>query len=166
MNRKMSPRIIVVALALSLGLGGTAFAMAPGGRCGPPGECMEMRMNYGIQEMARLHDDLKLDARQEAAWQEAKTAATASMGGMRDQMRKQREETLAALSQPGADLRAIAKHMDELRDAGRKQHEANRDRWLAVYDLLNAEQKEKARLFFKNKLERMGGFGMGNPGRS
>jgi Spy/CpxP family protein refolding chaperone len=164
MKNKFSPRILVVALALTLGLGGAAYAMGPGGgRCGPPGERMEQRMDYGIKEMARLHDDLKLDAKQEAAWQEAQTATQSNRGSMREQMRKQREEIQVALSQPAADLRAIVKRMDDLKDVGRKQHEANRDRWLAVYDLLNAEQKEKARLFFKNKLERMGNAG---PGRS
>ncbi|MBI4743030.1 MAG: periplasmic heavy metal sensor [Betaproteobacteria bacterium] len=165
MKTRYSTSILATALALAIGLGGTAFAMGPDGRCGPPGDRMEMRMNYGMKEMARLHDDLKLDAKQEAAWQEADSATRGNIGGMREQMRKQREEGLAALNQPGADLRAIAKRMDEFRDAGRKQHEANRDRWLAVYDLLNAEQKEKARLFFKSKLERMDGFGKGRPGR-
>ena len=164
MKNKFSPRILAAALALALG--GAAYAMGPGGgRCGPPGERMEQRMDYGMKEMARLHDDLKLDAPQEAAWQEAQTATQSNRAGMRDQMRQQREEIQAALNQPAADLRAIAKRMDDLKDAGSKQHAANRDRWLAVYDLLNADQKEKARLFFKGKLERMGGAGPGRPGR-
>lgn len=157
MKSKFSPRILVAALALSLGLGGAAYAypMGPGGgRCGPPGDRMEQSMNYGMNEMARLHDDLKLDTKQDAAWQEAQTATQSNRNSMRDQMRQDRAATLAALNQPGADLRAIVKRMDELKDAGRKQHEANRDRWLAVYDLLNAEQKESARLFFKSKLTR------------
>lgn len=157
MKSKFSPRILVAALALSLGLGGAAYAypMGPGGgRCGPPGDRMEQSMNYGMNEMARLHDDLKLDTKQDAAWQEAQTATQSNRNSMRDQMRQDRAATLAALNQPGADLRAIVKRMDELKDAGRKQHEANRDRWLGVYDLLNAEQKETARLFFKSKLTR------------
>jgi periplasmic protein CpxP/Spy len=167
MKTKLSPRIMVAALALTFGLGGAAYAMGPGGgRCGPPGERMEQGMAYGMKEMTRLHDDLKLDAKQETAWKEAQTASQSNRGTMRDQMRKQRDETLAALNQPGADLRTIAKRMDDLRDAGRKQHEANRDRWLAVYDLLNAEQKEKARVFFKSQMERMGSGGpSGGPGR-
>jgi hypothetical protein len=55
--------------------------------------------------------------------------------------------------------------MYELREAGRKQREAGRDRWLAVYDSLDAAQKEKARLFFKSKLEHMPQGGpFGGPG--
>lgn len=165
MKTGFTPRMLVSALVLSLGLGSAAFAMGPGGRCGPPGEGMEQRMAYGMKEMARLHDELKLDAKQEEAWKEAAQASQNNMSTLRDQMRKERQETLAALKQPGADLRAIVKHMDDLRDAGRKQHEANRDRWLALYDTLNAEQKEKARTFIASKMQRMGAPGKNRPGR-
>lgn len=37
--------------------------------------------------------------------------------------------------------------MDDFRAEGQKLHQANRDRWLAVYDTLNPEQKEKVRVF-------------------
>ncbi|SBT10210.1 conserved exported hypothetical protein [Candidatus Accumulibacter aalborgensis] len=166
MKAKFSPRILVAALILALGVGGTAFAMNRGEHCGPAGGRMEQRMAYGLKEMSRLHDELKLDAQQEALWQQAEQSSKASMSAMHDQRRKQHAEVLAAVSKPGADLRAVLKQMDELREAGRKQHEANRDRWLTVYDVLDATQKEKARLFFKSKFERMeqgGRFGPGGP---
>jgi uncharacterized membrane protein len=113
------------------------------------------RMMHGMKDMARLHDDLKLDAKQEALWQDAAKAGREAMQGARERMRKEHEETLAMLSQPGADLRALAKRMDDFRAQVQQQHLANRDRWLAVYDVLNAEQKEKARLFIKSRFERM-----------
>lgn len=155
MKTKFTPRVLVATVALCLGLGGAAaFARGPdGGHCGPRGDRMEQGMAYGMKSMAALRTDLKLDAKQEAAWQEAEKGAQSNMSGMRDQMRKQHEEMKAALNQPGADLRAIAKRMDEQREVGRKQHEANRDRWLAVYDTLTPEQKETARMFFKSKLD-------------
>jgi Spy/CpxP family protein refolding chaperone len=166
MNFKVSTRTLLIAGVLTLGGAATAFAVAPtdGERCGP-GRGMH-GMSHGMQGMARLHGDLKLDAKQEALWQEAEKSAKENTGGMREEMRKQREAVLETLKQPGADLRAVMKQMDDARDAGRKQHEASRDRWLAVYDSLNAEQKEKARLFFKDKLERMEHFGKGGRGRS
>ena len=105
MKSKFSPRILVAAVLLALGVGGTAFAMNPE-RCGAGGGRMEQRMAYGMKEMSRLHDELKLDARQEAIWQEADKAGKASMNEMRDQRRKQHEEVLAAVSQPGDDMRA------------------------------------------------------------
>ena len=166
MKSKFSPRLLVAALVLALGAGGAAFAMSPE-RCGAPGGRMEHRMQYHMKEMSRLHDDLKLDARQEALWQDAEQFSKTSMREMGEQMRKHHEEVLASVSKPGADLRAVVKQMDELKDAGRKQREAGRDRWLVVYDSLDAAQKEKARLFFKSKIERMGQggrFGPGGPG--
>ena len=169
MKLRTSARTLIIASALTLGAAATAFAVAPneGGRCGP-GRGMEQGMQHGMKAMSRLHGDLKLDAGQEALWQTAEKGAKDNMGDMREQMQKQREVALNTLSQPGADLRAVMKQMDEAKDAGRKQHEASRDRWLAVYDSLNAEQKEKARLFFKGRLERMehmSGSGQGGPGR-
>ena len=55
--------------------------------------------------------------------------------------------------------RAVLKRMDDFRADAQKQREAGRDRWLAVYDSLNAEQKEKARVFFVDKMERTGKMG-------
>ena len=118
-----------------------------------------------MKEISRLHDDLKLDAKQDALWKEAEKAGKESMGGMRERFRKQHEEMLTLLSQPGADLRAVARRMDESRTEGQKLHEANRDRWLAVYDALDSGQKEKARIFFKSKLERTGQRGSGHSQR-
>jgi hypothetical protein len=87
------------------------------------------------------------------------------MTNMRERFGKQREENLTLLKQPGADLRTVLKRMDELKAEGQKQHEDNRERWLTVYDSLNADQKEKARLFFLGKLERMEHGGPRGPGR-
>ena len=164
---KFSPRIVVTAVALSLGLAASAFALSPRGgeQCGPGPGMPGQRMEHAMKEMSRLHDELKLDARQEALWKVAEQAGKDNMAGMRERFSKQREENLALLKQPGADLRAVLKRMDELKAEGQKQHEANRDRWLTVYDSLNAEQKEKARLFFLSKLQRMEHGGPRGPGR-
>lgn len=165
---KFSPRIIVAGVAISLGLAASAFAMSPRGGelCGGPGAGMHgQRMAHGMKEMSRLHDELKLDARQEALWKEAEQAGKDNMSGMRERFSKQREDNLALLKQPGADLRAVLKRMDDLKAEGQKQREASREQWLTVYDSLNAEQKEKARLFFLSKLERMGHGGPRGPGR-
>ncbi len=163
MKNLSSPRLLTITVALALGLAVSAFAAPPdGGRCGP-GERMEQHMEHGLKDMKRLHDDLKLDAAQETLWQNAATAGKNSRGEMREQMKQHRQAVLATLDKPGADLRTALKQMDELKAEGNKRREAARERWLSVYDSLNAEQKEKARLFFKSKLERMGHFGMPGP---
>lgn len=165
MKTRFSPRLLVAALILALAAGGAAYGMSRE-RCGMPGGGMEQRMQYHQQEMSRLHGELKLDAKQEALWQDAEQFSKNGMRDMREQMRKQRDDVLASVSKPGADLRAVVKQMDQLKDAGRQQREAGRDRWLAVYDSLDTTQKEKARLFVKGKLEQMrqgGRFGPGGP---
>lgn len=147
---------LIRSLTAALILGAGVVSAAPGEMaCAGGGWNPEQRMQRGLKEMSRLHDDLKLDAKQEALWQEAEKGMRAHMGEMRDQMRKQRDATLATLKQPGSDLRAAVKQMDEARESARKQHEANRERWLTLYDNLNPEQQEKARQFISQKLLRM-----------
>lgn len=167
MKTNLSPRSIIATSALAFGLATSAFAVPPQGDApNAPGSGMHQRyMRYGMKEMSRLHDELKLDAKQEALWQEAAKASKDAVGSMRERFRKHHEEMQALLNQPGADLRAVAKRMDEFRAEGQKLHEANRDRWLTVYDSLNADQKEKARVFFKNRLDRMDRGGQRGPGR-
>lgn len=166
MKSRFTPRLIVAALVLSLGAAGTALAVKPE-FCGAGAGRMEQRMGQHLQDMSRLHGELKLDARQEALWQEAEQFTRSSMREMGEQMRRQRAEMLAAVSKPGADLRALLTQMDDLREGARKQREAGRERWLTLYDSLDASQKEKARLFIHSRLERMGPggrFGPGGPG--
>ena len=153
---RIKPRALVAALALSLGLAASSYAM-------PRGEHHENGMGMSGHHpmmihgraMNRLHDELKLDAKQDALWKETEKFSQEHHTTMRERFRKQHEEIKAQLDQPGADLRAVAKRMDELKADGQKQANAVRERWLNVYDSLNPEQKEKARLFLKSGLERM-----------
>lgn len=167
---KSSPRRIASALAavaVSATMATAAFAMPWGGdHDGKPGNRSECRSEKGMKGMSRLHDDLKLDAKQQALWTEAEKASKESMTGMRDRFRQHHEEIQALIDKPGADLREVAKRMDEFKSEGQKLREASRDRWLTVYDSLNAEQKEKARVFFKSKLDRMARHGHRGPGQS
>lgn len=153
---KFSPRVLASAIILSLGAASPAWSYNTDA-AGPPHR-MERRMEHHLRDLARLHAELKLDAQQETLWQEAEQASRNSMREVRAQMRQQREKALTAMRQPGADLRAIVRSLDEARDAGRQQRLADRERWLKVYDSLNPEQKEKARIFVLHKLER-GPFG-------
>ncbi|MFT3848359.1 MAG: periplasmic heavy metal sensor [Propionivibrio sp.] len=159
MKTKFSPRLFIATSAIALGLVTSALAMPPGGSgpdgMGRPGH----HMMFGMKGMMRLHDDLKLDARQEAAWQQADKASKDAMAGMRERMTRHHEEIKAMIDKPGTDLREVAKRMDDFRVEGQKLHQENRDRWFAVYDTLNPEQKEKVRVFFKGMSERMGKMG-------
>jgi Spy/CpxP family protein refolding chaperone len=155
MKELYSPRLFLAAAALSFGLAANAQAMPRGEQ---PGPGMGMPGHHAMMHdraMNRLHDELKLDAAQDAQWKEAEKLSREHRDTMRERFRKERAEIKTMLDQPGADLRAIAKRMDDLKAAGMKERDAVRDRWFAVYDTLNPEQKEKARLFFKAGAERM-----------
>lgn len=167
MKTNYSPRLLIATSAIAFALAGSAFAATPpAAASNAPGAGMhQAHRMHGMKEMNRLHDDLKLDAKQEALWQDAAKASKEGMGSVRERMRKQHEELQTLLNQPGADLHAVAKRMDEFRAETQKIHEVNRDRWLTVYDALTAEQKEKARVFFKSKLERTGHGEMRGHGR-
>lgn len=155
MKKLLSPRILVAAVALSLGLAANSYAMPRGEHPGPGmGMAGHHAMVHG-RAMNRLHDELKLDAKQEALWKEAEKFSQDHRDTMRERFRKEHTEIKAMLDQPGADLRAIAKRTDDLKAEGMKERNAVRERWLAVYDTLNPDQKEKARLFFKAGAERM-----------
>ena len=164
-----------LAVALAFGLANAPQAAeqpaparpeaAPGRPAGPPPGAFGHH-GHGLKELARLHDELKLDEKQETLWRAAETAVKDNFGSQREAMRKEHAELQAMLDQPGVDLRAVFKRMDESREAGRKQHDAVRDRWLAVYDALDAGQKDKARLFIKRQFERMDRFLERAPGRT
>ncbi len=161
MKTRFLPRLLLAALATSIGLAAGAYAMPPMADAagGPAGKMHERHMARGLKEMSRLHDELKLDAKQEALWKDAETAGKESRSAMRERFSTHHEEIQKLLNQPGADLRAVAKRMSELKAEGQKLHEASLERWLTVYDALNAEQKEKARLFFKARFDRFNHFG-------
>lgn len=165
MKKLLSPRLVVAALALSLGLAANTFAVPRGEPSGPG---MGMPGHHAMlpgRAMTRLHDELKLDEKQEALWKDADRFAREHHDAMRERFQKDHAEIKAMLDQPGADLRAVAKRMDDLRAEGMKQRDAVRDRWLTVYDSLNPEQKEKARMFFKTGIDRFERMGRRAPGR-
>ncbi len=166
MKKLYSPRILVAAMALSLGLAASSYAM-PRGEHRAPGMGMPgHHAMYPDRAMNRLHDELKLDAKQDAQWKEAEKFAREHRDTMRERFRKHHEEIKSMLDQPGADLRAVATRMDDFKAEGLKERDAVRERWLAVYDTLNPEQKEKARLFFKSGAERMERMGKTSKERS
>ena len=109
-----------------------------------------------LNELARLHDELKLDVSQDTLWCKAEKADWCNMSHVQAGLRKQRDEIAALLAEPGVDLRTVAKQLDDFQSEGHQQCAANRERWLSVYDALDANQKEQVRVFFRNKMEQAG----------
>lgn len=167
MKRFTTPRVLLSTLVLSLGLAvGAGYAAGPRGDCpvmgapagghgmGMGGMGMHQPMFHG-RGMMRLHDELKLDAKQEALWNDAMSFARDNGGAMRDRMIKEHEEIKAMLDKPGTDLHAVSKRMDDMRTQGMAMRSALHERWFAVYDALNPQQKEQVRVYFKDGMDGM-----------
>lgn len=158
--------LAAAAIGLGLGAAGASFAVPPDAPrdAGPRGEACTSEAHgathlFPGREVARLHDELKLDAKQEALWKEAEQATRDARGDFAKIQREERDKTIVALAAPNADLRAVLKAADERRSEGEKRRLADRERWLAVYDSLNPTQKERARTFLRQWLEHAGGAG-------
>ena len=148
---------IVATTLLSFGLVATASNLTRTRK--PVLVTNEKSTIHGLNEMSRLHDKLKLDARQETLWHKAEKGDWDSMGENHQCFRKQYEEALRMINQPGPEL------LSERSSVGEQSvSNARCDRWMSVYDTLNAGQKETASRFFQTKLERMECFGPCNKG--
>jgi Spy/CpxP family protein refolding chaperone len=175
MKRFITPRALAAILVLSLGFAAGGSFAGPwhgnrhgkwfGGGCGGGAHAYDVAPMFHGRAFAYLRNELKLDARQEALWKAAAVFAYEQRDARYVRMARERDEIDALLEQPGGDLRAVTKRMDALRAENLKLRDAARERWFAVYDALDAEQKEKVRLFFKDGAERRGRFDEGTRGR-
>lgn len=157
--------LAAAALGLGLGSAGASFAVGPTPageeRAGSEWGAAPLRghaehrfaRDWG-RELSRLHAGLKLDATQEALWQSAEQGTREARKELGERLRAEHRKTLAALAAPDADLRSILSRMDEQRAEGEKRRLADRERWLAVYDSLNPTQKEQARAFLRQQIDR------------
>jgi Spy/CpxP family protein refolding chaperone len=154
--KRLAALATVLVLSLGLSAGGFANQRKEGYEKGMEYPHHARASMFHSRAFDRLRDELKLDASQEALWKEARDFVRGQRDAMRERFRKERAEIGTLLGQPDADLRVVAKRMDEMRSERLKQHDAVRERWFTVYDSLDAGQKEKVRLFFKSGMERMG----------
>ena len=106
-----------------------------------------------LNALSRLHDELKLDVSQDTLWCKAEKADWGTLGQTQTCLHLKRTEMLTLLAQPGADLRAVARHFDDFQAEEQRRCVANRERWLTVYEALDGEQREKVRSFLINRLE-------------
>lgn len=111
------------------------------------------KLPYAMDELSQLRRELAPDVCQETIWNKAESCCWETIGIERRRLNAQYEAMLDLLRQPGSDLRALLGPLNALQ-AEKQRLSADRvDRWATVYDSLNDEQKEKARLFCKQKLE-------------
>lgn len=115
---------------------------------------------YGPEAMFgrldRIRAELKLNEQQEALWKKTEAQSRESFRSMRDAARELREKMRSEIDRPGADLKALAQFGDQLRAQGEGARKQVRDAWFALYDALDAGQKEQVRQHLKARMERFG----------
>jgi len=138
-------------LAVGLLVAGSIWAQAPG-ESGPE----EMGPMPGLE---RLHKELNLNSQQEELWNRAQAAQREAHRSMRAQGEETRAKLRAEIDKPGADLKQFAQLRDQLGAQMRAQMEATqkqvREAWFAVYDTLDAGQREKVRVAIRDGMDRM-----------
>jgi hypothetical protein len=134
---------------------GSVWAQMPGGK-GPEG----MGPMRGFE---RLHKALNLSAQQEELWKQAQAAQRDAHRAMRAQGEETRAKLRAEIDKPGADLRQFAQLRDQMGAQMHAQMEATRKQvraaWFAVYDALDANQKEQVRVAIRDGMDRMSRMG-------
>ena len=145
----------LMLLAAGLLVAGSVWAQAPGER-GPEG----MGPMRGLE---RLHKELNLNAQQEELWKKAQGLQREAHRAMRAKGEETRAQLRAEIDKPGADLKQFAQLRDQLGAQMRAQMEATqkqvREAWFAVYDTLDAAQREKVRVAIRDGMDRMSGMG-------
>lgn len=104
----------------------------------------------GLNELSRLHDELKLDTWQETLWHKAEKGDWSDQSEECDCLRKRYEAVLGILGEPATDLQPNVSRVDAL-----DLPDALHGRWMAVYETLGPEQKKVASQFYKTKLEQL-----------
>ncbi|MVW79969.1 hypothetical protein [Bordetella sp. 02P26C-1] len=100
-------------------------------------------------------ESLKLDAKQQAAFDEAKQAQGDLFKSMRES-RGQRHQLLDNQIKSGKlDPRALVAEQDSQKAEFHKQSETVRGKWLAAWDTLNADQQKQVTEWVKARQEKM-----------
>lgn len=151
----MKSRMLAHVLAIQM-LAGTAamlpslsFAMPMEERSGAPAGPM------ATNRLGQLHDQLKLTEHQETLWNRAQAASRAQMRARMGERQQELRIYKEALADPQVDLRALSRKMDARRDQALKESREMRELWLALYDSLDARQREVARRFLLERIEYM-----------
>ena len=142
-------RILLALVAAGLVAAGSAWAQMP--------DAPQME---GMHGFGRLHKQLSLNPQQEELWQKAQTAQRDAFKSLRTTGEQNRAKLRAEIDKSGADLKQFAQMRDQLREQMRTQSEAShkqvREAWFALYDTLDAKQKEQVRLAIRSGMDRMG----------
>lgn len=150
-NRKIG--LLGALLAAGLVGAGSIWAQAPGPRGEAPEGAGPMR---GFE---RMHKQLKLNPQQEDLWKKAQGVQREAFRSIRAKAEEDRAKLRVQIDKPGADLKQFAETRDQMRVQRRAQMDGVRTQvrsaWFAVYDSLDAGQKEQVRVAIRDGMDRV-----------
>ena len=114
--------------------GGPGGRGSRGGREGFGGRGFEHMLDH-------LHDQLKLNAQQEQAWQHARDTSKHDFQGMRANFEEARKQFAAAGQQPILDLAAIQAARQQIESRNQALRLDAENTWISFYNTLNDAQK-------------------------
>lgn len=132
-----------VLIATSMfGVARAADATAPA--TGPHAAMHHMRGDHGpwgLGDIRKLHDELKLNAQQEQAWQQAVSTSKQNREAMHGNGEQFRQMIAQAKDQQVLDLAGMRAAREKIFDQNRQLRSQTEDAWLNVYNGLNNDQK-------------------------
>ncbi|VVE03404.1 hypothetical protein PPN31114_02245 [Pandoraea pneumonica] len=132
---------ILVATSM-FGVAHAADAAAPA--TGPQAAMHHMRGEHGpwgLGDIKKLHDQLKLNAQQEQAWQQAVATSKQNRDAMRQNGEQFRQMIAQAKDQKILDLAGMRAAREKVFDQNRQLRSQTEDAWLNVYNGLDDGQK-------------------------
>lgn len=141
------------ALAAAALVAGASWAQIPGGP-------ESMGQGRGpMRGFERLHKRLNLNPQQEELWQKAQTTQREAFRAVRAKGAETRAKLRVEIDKPGVDLKQFAQTRDQLGAQMQTQMEGTRKQvraaWFAVYDTLDAKQKEQVRVAIRDGMDRL-----------
>ncbi|VVD78196.1 periplasmic heavy metal sensor [Pandoraea anhela] len=139
---KIAAASAVVAATAMFGLAHAADTPAPA--TGPHAAMHHMRGDHGpwgLGNISKLHDQLKLNAQQEQAWQQALATSQRNRDAMRQNGEQFRQMIAQTKDQQVLDLAGMRAAREKVFDQNRQLRSQTEDAWLNVYNGLNNDQK-------------------------
>lgn len=96
---------------------------------------------WGLGDVRKLHDQLKLNPQQEQAWQAAMNTAKQNHDAMRQNGQQARQMFAQAKDQKILDLAGMRAAREKVFDQNRQLRSQTEDAWLNVYNSLDDGQK-------------------------
>jgi protein CpxP len=156
MSQKTSRILAVAAASLAFAVGAAHAAQnEPAPPSGPGGPGGGGGPGHFMQQLNRLHGQLKLSADQEQQWQDAVNTMKQTREATRANHQQMRQQFQAMQQQPILDLNALHAAHQRIEEQNAQLREQSASAWLNFYNGLNDQQKTTVSTALKQHFAKM-----------